>query len=158
MDDGVCVLNGDHWRWVQGPGNFVDGSVNIDKIEAGTEDFAEVEAWNAVEDHLEHSDGDELGYDREEGGEECGDEALEDGDQLRGPEAGQRGQGEADDTAQSWRHQDHAAETGSSAQCSEAPGPDRPRVMDSGMGKYLLCKYLLQRGKLANFYWKQFLR
>ena len=52
MDDSVCVLNGDHWRWVQGPGNFVDGSVNIDKIEAGTEYFAEVEARNAVEDHL----------------------------------------------------------------------------------------------------------
>ena len=71
MDDSVCVLDGDHWRWVQGPGYFVDGSVNIDKIEAGTEDFAEVEARNAVDDHLEHSDGDELGDDREEGGEEC---------------------------------------------------------------------------------------
>ena len=49
----------------------------------------------------------------EEGVEERGDEALEDGDQLRGPESGQRCQGEGDDTAQSWRHQDHAAETGS---------------------------------------------
>ena len=113
MDDGVCVLDGDHWRRVQGSGNVVDGSVNIEKIEAGTECFAEVEAWNGVDDHLEHSDGEELGNDGEEGVEERGDEALEDGDQLRGPESGQRCQGEGDDTAQSWRHQDHAAETGS---------------------------------------------
>ena len=113
MDHGVCVLDGDYWRRVKGSGNVVDGSVNIEKIEAGTEGFAEVEAWNAVDDHLEHSDGDELGDDGEEGGEERGDEALEDGDQLRGPEPGHRGQGEAEDTAQSWRHQDHAAKTGS---------------------------------------------
>ena len=68
---------------------------NIEKIEAGTEGFAEVETWNAVDDHLEHSDGDELGDDGEEAGEESGEEALDDGDQLRGPHTGQGGQGEA---------------------------------------------------------------
>lgn len=113
MDHGVRVLDGDHWGRVHGCGDVVDICINIIvKSEARTESFVDSEAWNAVDDHLEHSDGDELGDDGEEGGEKRGEEALEDGEQLRGPDTGQGGQGEADDTAESWSRQDHDAGTG----------------------------------------------
>ena len=113
MDHGVCVLDVDHWGRVQGGWDVVDICINIIvKSEAWTECFVDSEAWNAVDDHLEHSDGDELGDDGEEAGEESGEEALDDGDQLRGPDTGQGGQGEADDTAESWSRQDHDAGTG----------------------------------------------
>ena len=102
MDHCVRVLDGDHWRRVQqGAGDVGDICINIiEEIEC----FADIEA---VDDPPEHSDGDEPGDLGEYGGEDGGDQALEDGDQLRGPHIGQRCQGEADDRAQSWSRQDH---------------------------------------------------
>ena len=45
-------------------------------------------------------------------GDDDGEQALEDGDQLCGPDIGEGCQGEAEDRAESWSRQDHDAGTG----------------------------------------------
>ena len=107
---------------------------------------------NKVDVHLVHGEGDELANDSEEDVED----ALDDVDQLRGGDTDQGDQGETDNVSERWRHRDRDPGTGRELSAA-APGTARPRVMDLRMRKYLLCKYLLYRGKLANFCWKQFL-
>ena len=146
-DHGVRVLDGDHWR--RGQAAEGDIGVNIVDVETGTEGFADIVAQDAFHDQFEHSDGDELDDDGEEGCEERGEDALDDGDQLRCPDTGQGAQGEAGEAAQSWRHQDHAAGTGSRCRVLSRPGPRQASGNGLGDGKIFTLQISSTSGKIS---------